>query len=69
MNSTRLNKAGNDWNDMNYLDRANWLRKSSVGHSGWANESWNGLPESIREAFISHVRITKAIYRSQYVAE
>ena len=60
--STRRHKTGSIWNEMNSTDRANWLVKSGLGHSVWANESWWGLPESIRKAFVKHVKITKAIY-------
>jgi hypothetical protein len=59
--SLKRHKIGQVWNDMNYTDRANWLH-SGIGHSGWANESWWGLPEMIRADFVKHVEITRSIY-------
>jgi hypothetical protein len=59
--STKRDKIGQVWNNMNYADRANWLH-SGMGHSAWQSESWWGLPDSIREAFVTHVEATRAIY-------
>lgn len=58
--STKRDKIGQIWNRMNYTDRANWLQ--GIGHCAWSSESWWGLPESIRQDFIKHVEITRAIY-------
>jgi hypothetical protein len=58
--STKRDKVGRIWNEMNYTDRSNWLR-TSMGHSAWSAESWYGLPESIRESFKAHVEMSQAI--------
>ena len=50
-------QVGNKWNDMNYTDRANYLSKSSICYTGWANESWHNLPKSIRDGFTAHCEI------------
>ena len=63
--STIRHKAGNTWAGMNQTDRANWLAKSGLAHTGWARESWYGLPESIRAAFIDHCLIVREVYAWQ----
>lgn len=60
--NTKHHKAGSTWNEMNRTDRANWLRTSGAGHSGWANDSWWNLVDSIRSAFIAHVEAMASIY-------
>lgn len=51
-----------EWDRMFTTERANWLHSSGMGHSGWANESFNALPRSIQEAFAKHVQFVRAIH-------